>query len=294
MKDPRFKYFYQANKGVSEARNLGLSVSKGEFVFFVDSDDYLELDTLEKLVSSIAEYNSDIVVCDVNIETEAGISLSTFSLSRSGVISKDEALKKLATDIQLPSWMCNKCYKRELFSNVSFPSGLRVLEDFKIQCELFKKAKIISCVSGKAYHYVQRLNSAIHTPSVSDELQMLFVRLERVYFYVNNYPNFAHLAYHSLLVNSYYSVRKIWKDVNSRNSFKTRDFDRFLCECIRLYKAIPNVTFLDKVLWKFLFAKNYLIICLILSVILQLKMLYRFCNQYKNKVLMQNTENSSQ
>ena len=137
-KDLRITVVHQGNSGVSAARNNGLKNAKGEFVAFVDSDDYVEKNWLELLVKAITTEEADIAVCGMKIDKQERI------LSKSS-----EAKENILLDLQKCGLMYstfNKLYRRNLIHS-DFTDGLKFGEDLLFNLEYFKNIKTIAIVS---------------------------------------------------------------------------------------------------------------------------------------------------
>ena len=98
-RDSRIKVVHQQNGGLSSARNAGLDLATGEYVAFVDSDDYIHETMLELLYQALVENNADTVICNFERVDEKGDVISVRSLQplANGVVSMEEALENLAT-----------------------------------------------------------------------------------------------------------------------------------------------------------------------------------------------------
>ena len=111
--DTRFRVIHQENGGLSNARNSGLAISKGQYIGFVDSDDYIAPDMYEKLYKEIARTEADIVICD-HFRVEQGKPLPRTSFEKNKALTPQETIKLLAED-GLTSYIWCKLYKKELF-----------------------------------------------------------------------------------------------------------------------------------------------------------------------------------
>lgn len=151
VQDVRFKVYHRENQGASLARKFGVSVAKGEFIQFVDSDDWLKADMIEKLVRSSQQNNSAIVWCDVEMVEKDG--LSDFKIKFNS--SSTEMLKSLYWG-RISGWLFNKIIRVDLISKLIFPSYW-MMEDVYLSTQLLLKKEKNSYVPESLYCY-NRLN----------------------------------------------------------------------------------------------------------------------------------------
>lgn len=169
--DNRVKYMYQENAGVSAARNLGLDNAKGQYILFVDADDYVEKNYVEELYLEAKKYDADIVISDGLYERET-IEMKYENLFLQGkvrVLNSESALKAFLEHkglIGSPWVPWGKLFNVSLFENVRFPKGM-LAEDLAIMYRIFDKAKKLVYIPVKKYHYCLREESL--TNSVSEK-----------------------------------------------------------------------------------------------------------------------------
>lgn len=156
LKNSNFKYFEKKNGGLSDARNYGIRNSNGDFLAFVDSDDYVEKMMFEEMMKKQEETNADIVVCDMFYEFEDG----TLKYTSSGEFELSNARVNLNL-IDINNSACNKLFRKELFDKIEFPIG-KWFEDLFIVPILLFKANLVAKVPKAMYYYVQRKGSIVH------------------------------------------------------------------------------------------------------------------------------------
>jgi len=150
------KIVSKVNGGLSDARNFGLKYVEGEYVAFVDSDDYVALDMFEKLYTAAKKNNADIAVCDLDYVYDDG----HHELSKGGY----QALTSFVKDqkiIGINNSACNKIYRYNLFRPYRFPKG-QLYEDLALIPILLAKANQVAYVEEALYFYRQRSGSIIH------------------------------------------------------------------------------------------------------------------------------------
>lgn len=152
--DSRIKYFKRSNHGIGETRNFGIDHAVGEFIGFLDSDDYVDADMYEKMYNECINKGLDIVICDHYIESES--SSSTLRFIDFGVTSLDDS-PNLLLDINLAPW--NKIYSKRIFSSDTYyPVGVKY-EDTPWVALMFSRANRIGKLNEPLYHYIVHDNS---------------------------------------------------------------------------------------------------------------------------------------
>ena len=159
-KDDRIIYINQTNKGLSGARNSGIDIATGKYIVFIDSDDWVSNDMVEKLYSNVILYNANIAICNRWYYFEKnGNQKLRFQNNHSIVeMSTSEALKKLMcfSDFDMSAWC--KLYDIKLFKDIRFPEG-KYCEDYYIMYKLFSLSDKIVYNSEPLYYYLQREGS---------------------------------------------------------------------------------------------------------------------------------------
>ena len=127
--DERIKVIHKENGGQGSARNMGLDIAKGDYISFIDSDDWVEIDMYSNLIKLLEESGADLAICSVAINEEDGTVSEVKRVNGTLVMTKDEAFShrfdgsEIVTDSP-----CNKLYKKELFESLRYPEN-RLLED---------------------------------------------------------------------------------------------------------------------------------------------------------------------
>lgn len=155
--DQRIRVIHQNNGGLSAARNSGLDIATGEYIFFVDSDDYLDLSTLEKLMNHMSRCNADVVACGFAYTYDEKPE-SPFTNPSPGIWSGKEAVIQMMTNNNLCTTAWNKLYKACLWKDVRFPKG-RVHEDEATTYKVLYASNTVAYLPECLYKYYQRENT---------------------------------------------------------------------------------------------------------------------------------------
>lgn len=221
LKDSRIKVIHKKNGGLSDARNAGLDLSCGEYVLFVDSDDYIHSDMINILYTTLKRDDSDMAVCNVQYVDENDNNLDNkMKVVDAEKLTGYQVLQKLqSNDTFIIS--CAKLYKKVLFEQIRFPVG-RIHEDEFIAHRLFNKCKTVSCISQRLYYYLQREGSITNVEYTCSSLDGIEALIERTELFFDN--SYDLLAVETLLFSIYiYGVRivHIENDLNLRKRKRT-------------------------------------------------------------------------
>ena len=175
--------YLKPNGGLGDARNFGLTKAHGQYIGFIDSDDWIEPTMYEKMYSKAIQEESDLVLCDLEYIWED----NDRTLSMSGYVPKLD--KPMCNAVFLaPLFAWNKLYHRSLFDQKDLRYPLRLwYEDLPVTLPLFAKAKNITYVQDTFIHYRQRATSIMGSNN-SEKLQDIFTVLDivRKYFVEND------------------------------------------------------------------------------------------------------------
>lgn len=171
--DPRVVITKQEHRGVSEARNTGFRIATGNFIGFIDSDDYIMPNMFEKLLKEMIKYNADVAECSIINkfvdQVDFDYTRNEFQILRKNEILENFLLKKIQ-----PS-CCNKLFKKTLLNNLTFFNVSKV-EDHLYCWQSLKKAKKMILIPDKLYVY-NWLREGSLTSKFFNEKSMLFYEL---------------------------------------------------------------------------------------------------------------------
>ena len=185
QKDSRIRVIHQKNQGLSAARNTGLQAARGDYIGFVDSDDFIEASMYEKLLDNLEREKADISVCGrYKVWGDKKIQEQKSNVYK--VMDSAPALALMNTNVlgyfDVAAW--DKIYKRSCFKGIEFPEG-KLCEDWFVMYKLFFNAHRIVYDSIPLYNYRQRTGSITHgkkvnTMSLAASLEVLnFVRTQQ-------------------------------------------------------------------------------------------------------------------
>ena len=157
-RDSRIRVIYKFNGGLSDARNAGMSAATGEYIAFVDSDDWIAPEMLERLSVALVRDGSDIAACAVMMvwEDETPDRLLTVQTNR--VLDRYEAQKALLEETLLKQPVWYKLYRRELIRDIPFEVG-KFHEDVFWSYQAVGNADKVSIIDYIGYYYTQRADS---------------------------------------------------------------------------------------------------------------------------------------
>ena len=237
-RDSRVKVIHKKNGGLSDARNAGLDIATGEYIMFIDSDDFVEIDMMESMMNNMIDNNVDLVVC--NIKYIYDNSEKVKYNQKDKVLDKYEAMQEYIKDgiVQAVAW--NKLYKINLINGMRYKVG-KINEDEFFTYKIVDRINKIYYNSKPFYNYVQRNTSIMGLYSIK-RLDAVEASYERLNFIKERYPelyveekkNFINLCifnYEMILknINIDYDKngRNILKDYIKKIRFKNKELSTY-------------------------------------------------------------------
>ncbi len=162
--DKRFKIVTQKNGGLSSARNFGVKQSKGDYISFLDSDDYFSPDFLQKMVFNLIDNDADIVVCSMYLVDESHNIIEMRGPEKDCVIPGEKAFLDNLLTKKITSGAQNKLYKRSLVLKYPYPQGL-YYEDRATTYKMLLDSKRVYLSSEPLFFYLQRTGSIMKSLS---------------------------------------------------------------------------------------------------------------------------------
>lgn len=258
--DSRIRVVHKDNEGVSVARNLGLELSSGDYIGFVDSDDVIDENMYKKLYDNMVINDCDISVCDyvtfsdkVNFEYRDNIK----------IYSREQALRDIITDGAITNFLWNKLFKKSLFNKVRFPKG-KIYEDLYVMPKLIMSSKKVCYDNSKLYGYFKRNNSYVNT--YNDQKNNNYLSFcDECYEYLSKY-NF--LEEDLVKYRCFYIYSAFLQAAKSKckNIFKDEYMDSYYKLFKQSFKINNNYSMKRKVLFYILYVNKdlfYLIVNLI-------------------------------
>ena len=226
-KDKRIKVIHKTNGGISSARNRGLDIAKGDYIGFVDSDDYISPNMYEILYKELINNKVDISSCDSIIFKDNDIQFKKIESYKKYIMNKLEAIETLIrnnNNVNPSAW--NKLYKKKLFKNVRYPEGY-VYEDILTTYLVIEKSNKLIHIKYPLYAYNNRSESIIHNKknkikTIYDQLEMIEQRSNLI---INKYPKLRknvinnyvlHILY---LYIDFYNIKNIILDDKIKHRF---------------------------------------------------------------------------
>lgn len=188
--DARIRVIHQKNGGPSTARNAGLDICNGEYIAFVDSDDLLRPDFVEKMVQAAQNQDAEIVQCRTyafkDVLKVDNDKVRTEYDNTSTLLTGEKMCYKLLYDANASDWTCvfTKLYRRDMFSQLRFPQGRMLSEDTAVAYLLYWEAKRVVLLNMALYLYQsQRDDSLTHHYRPQNDLDSVLTMKERMIFF---------------------------------------------------------------------------------------------------------------
>lgn len=234
-KDSRIKVVHKKNGGLSDARNAGMAVATGEYISFIDSDDYVSDDFFECLLDAMNKENSDIAECSVVKFYED----NHFDEFNDDLLEKtydtQDAMSALIAENPFHQHVWNKLYKTELVKDIPYAVG-KLNEDEFWTYQVFGRANKVSKLNKTMYYYFQRNSSIMGVGYNIRRLDALEGKVNRQKYIENNFPELSTQAKIDLYGSCMFAYQSVLKFMSGADKEKA-------LELIRKYRKMYNLSF---------------------------------------------------
>ena len=204
--DNRIRVFHTENRGVASARQTGLLEARGEYIGFVDSDDWIEPEMFRTMLSGIENANADIIVCAFWREH---FSSRREHRIRETVYTGKDALRALVEGT-ISNYLWDKLYHRALLQNILFPIG-KLYEDIPVMHQIVGKSNRTVLVQQPLYHYRQRPESITKEYSAKNLIDYADAHLSRYFWFREHEKELFAEKQDELLRFVARGISKVWR-----------------------------------------------------------------------------------
>lgn len=220
--DMRIKVIHQENQGRASARNTGLKNAFGDYIGWVDSDDWIEKDMYEVLLK-YAQLNKSDIVCSFVIREDQVV--SNCSINCQNYVGRN-AYEAFLRD-EISGSLCVKLYKKNVFDGIEFCDEIG--EDMLANLKMFCKSNVVSQLSYRGYHYMTRESSATHSIDLLIEYKDSALKLRDCV--KNDYPKLEKLANCKALGSFVCLYDKVHNEMNEENKeYIINNIKQLLCK----------------------------------------------------------------
>ncbi len=204
-KDSRIKVIHKENGGLSDARNAGMTVATGDFIGFVDSDDYIAEDMYKQLLDHLIDTDSDISACGVEQFWEDG-RRALLTSNGTALLENRQAMEAIVKETWLKQPVWYKLYKRSMVEGISFERG-KCHEDVFWSYQPIARANRVYVFDTPLYFYRQREGSIMGTQFSEKRLDALEAKVQRLEFLRKSYPELAETAQNGVFFFAMYLMQ---------------------------------------------------------------------------------------
>ena len=265
-KDSKIKVVHKENGGLSDARNVGMKVATGEYVSFIDSDDYISLDFYETLLQTMIDNDSDIVECSV-VKFYENEKFDEYSddLKVTNYETVD-ALDGLISENPFKQHVWNKLYKSSVALDIPYAVG-KLNEDEFWTYQIFGKAKKVTRINKTMYYYFQRGSSIMGNGYNIRRLDALEGKMNRQAYIEKNFPTLATKAKVDLYGSCMFAYQSVLKFMSGNDKKKAgKIIKEYKNRCKLTTDEINSVTDSSKKYYK-LAKFNFYLCCKIKAIL---------------------------
>ena len=223
-KDSRIVYIKKENEGVSKARNTAIDIVKGKYIAFVDSDDFIEEDYIEKMINAIRKNDADLCECNMNKLNVDNEIIGSTNLYNAIVEGKEKVKWDFANYNNAMDYVANKLIKRDTIGEERF-SDLIVSEDYEFFTRVYENINKKVTISDKLYNYILYPKKETTEKFIRNGLETIRAR-EKVFkqYMEKNEIELAHITAVQLLFRIMTIYKKIDKDTKKILKSKYKEY----------------------------------------------------------------------
>lgn len=231
--DNRIKVIHKENEGVSVARNTGLDLANGEYIAFVDSDDYIEKNMIEIMVKNIKKIDGDMSICGYDIFYENQKNNKKSDVNGKDIcMNNDEVLEEIFLSNKINGFLWNKLFSKRIFNKIRLPKEMDICEDLYTVCKILTKDMKIYYTNKSLYNYrntsssltkdINKIfleNGELKYTKAYEKIEILYankihilelIKLRKIKTIMESYYIVLKNKYNNKLINSY--IRKSLKE----------------------------------------------------------------------------------
>lgn len=219
--DSRIRVVHKENGGLSDARNAGIAVAKGEVYSFVDGDDYIELDTYEAMMAEMQDENVSIVEGGI-VTTDVKGNDFIHMIPERRRFTKKEAFRDLfGSERSIMETSCDKLFRASLFQDIRYKKGI-INEDMEILPRLLDVSNDVVLLNKVIYHYIKRQGGITGNQYSLKRYQTIAIGRNIYRMCQQKYPELMPYASFYELKSLFVMLENLWKCEN-RNDFKVQE-----------------------------------------------------------------------
>lgn len=278
--DSRIRIINKKNGGLSDARNAGIDIASGKYIIFIDSDDFVEVELVEKLIKYMSEYNLQVLTFGFYVDIVNGnedITESFISSTDTFIVTEDE-FSKININTQLignMGYAWNKMYDLDFIrkNNFKFIKGLSLIEDIMFNTAVFMIANNIGFIADPLVHYVQRSRETLGNKYYADYFSLRIEAIKQLEILFKKWniatneieKNIANIVFNTIKLNIKMLISNHNMNFNEKNRvLKNILHDEYTLKVFNDYKPNNIKDFIIMLLMKYKRNKLLLLIYKIL------------------------------
>ncbi len=228
--DDRVIVIHKENGGLSSARNAGIDIATGDYLGFVDGDDWIKSDMYESMLKNILNNEADISVCGFYLSF-VNLNIPNYNKKELLLLTPEQAIKECLNGIKFNVSAWDKLYKKSIFDEIRYPEG-KIYEDAYVIVEILDKCKKVVVDTEPKYYYRQRSGSILQSKYNSRLIDLIDAFNNNLAIVKRKYPSVIDIAKIRLLRGNFEILHRIVDCKNFKKFPEYKKTKKFLRENI--------------------------------------------------------------